>query len=42
MDEARVSFKAIRTSNEVNDELFDPIGQELLEDIRRMKKKREE
>jgi len=38
MDEARVSFKAIRTSNEVNDTLFDPIGQELLPKIRKMKK----
>lgn len=34
MDEARVSFKAIRTSNEVNDDLFDPIGQEMLGEIR--------
>lgn len=38
MDEARVSYKAIRTSNEVNDALFDPIGQELLPEIRKMKK----
>lgn len=35
MDEARVSFKAIRTSNEVNDELFDPLGIEMLREIRR-------
>ena len=34
MDEARVSFKAIKTSNEVNDDLFDSIGQEMLEGIR--------
>jgi len=39
MDEARVSFKAIRTSNEVNDELFDSLGQELLEKIRKMPKR---
>ena len=38
MDEARVSFEAIRTSNEVNDELFDPIGLEMLGDIREMSK----
>lgn len=38
MNEARVSYKAIRTSNEVNDALFDPIGQELLPEIRKMKK----
>ena len=40
MDEARVSFEAIRTSNEVNDELFDPLGKELLPEIRRMQKPR--
>ncbi len=38
MDEARVSYKAIRTSNEVNDTLFDPIGRELLPEIRKMKR----
>jgi len=38
MDEARVSYKAIRTSNEVNDSLFDPISKELLPDIRKLKK----
>jgi hypothetical protein len=38
MDEARVSFKAIRTSNEVNDDLFDSITQEMLADIRKMPK----
>ena len=42
MDEARVSFEAIRRCNGVNDELFDSIGQEMLEDIKRMEKKREE
>jgi len=35
MDEARISFKAIRTSNEVNDELFDPLGKDLLRQIRK-------
>ncbi|MDY6791743.1 MAG: hypothetical protein SWH54_10810 [Thermodesulfobacteriota bacterium] len=38
MDSARVSFKAIRTSNEVNDELFDPLGQQMLSEIRKGKK----
>lgn len=36
MDEARVSFEAIRTSNEVEDELFYPLGREMLEKIRKM------
>lgn len=40
MDEARVSFEAIRTRNDVNDDLFDPIGQELLTEIRGMPKGR--
>ena len=40
MDEARVSFEAIRTSNEVNDELFDSLGRELLPEIRKMQKVR--
>ena len=39
MDEARVSFKAIRTSNEVNDELFDPLGRDMLKRIRKGKTK---
>ena len=39
MDEARVSFKAIRTSNEVNDELFDPLGKDMLRQIRKGKSK---
>lgn len=30
MDEARVSFKAIKTSDEVNFELFDSIGLEII------------
>ena len=38
MDSARVSFKAIRTSNEVNDELFDPLGQQMLSEIRKGKR----
>ncbi len=36
MEDARVSFKAIRTSNEVNDNLFDPQGREMLTKIRKM------
>lgn len=40
MDEARVSFEAIRISNEVNDDLFEPLGREMLPDIRKMTKKR--
>jgi hypothetical protein len=38
MDEARVSFKAIRESNRVSDELFDEQNQALLEQIRDGKK----
>jgi hypothetical protein len=38
MDEARVSFKAIRESNRVNDELFDEQNQDLLDRIRDGKK----
>jgi hypothetical protein len=34
MDEARVSFKAIRTSNEINDDKFDPIEYDMLSKIR--------
>jgi len=40
MDEARVSFEAIRISNDVNDDLFDPLGREMLPEIRKMQKKR--
>lgn len=40
MDEARVSFEAIRTSNDVNDDLFEPVGQEMLPEIRKMLKSR--
>lgn len=39
MDEARVSFEAIRVSNKVNDELFDPLGRGMLKDIRKMQKR---
>ena len=38
MDEARVSFEAIITSNDVEDELFCPSGKELLEKIRKIPK----
>lgn len=38
MDEARVSFKAIRESNRVSDELFDEQNQALLDQIRDGKK----
>lgn len=34
MDEARVSFKAIRTSNDVKDDKFDPIEHDMLSKIR--------
>jgi CheY-like chemotaxis protein len=37
MDEARVSFKAIREDNRVLDELFDEQGQKLLKEIRKSK-----
>jgi len=37
MDEARVSYKAIRTSNDVNDDKFDPIEYDMLQEIRDMK-----
>ena len=39
MDEARVSFEAIRTRDDVNDELFDPLGREMLDEIRKMEKR---
>lgn len=39
MDEARVSYEAIRTANEINDGLFDQLGKEMLEGIRKMKKR---
>lgn len=34
MDEARISFKAIKTTNEVNDEFFDPLELEIYNEIR--------
>ena len=37
MDEARVSYKAIRTSNDVNDDKFNPIESDMLQEIRNMK-----
>ena len=37
MDEARVSYTAIRTKNEVNDDKFDPIEYDMLQEIRDMK-----
>jgi len=36
MDEARVSYTAIRTKNEVNDGKFDPIEYDMLQEIRDM------
>ncbi|MDL1964196.1 MAG: hypothetical protein LWW98_07665 [Deltaproteobacteria bacterium] len=36
MDEARVSYEAIRTSNEVKDDKFDPIEYDMLQEIREM------
>jgi hypothetical protein len=36
MDEARVSFKAIRESNEVNDDLFGPDAQSIIKEIRKV------
>jgi hypothetical protein len=38
MDEARVSYEAIRTSNDFDEKLVDPLGKELIADIRRMPK----
>jgi hypothetical protein len=42
MDESKVSYEAIRTSNDIDDELFDPIGKDMLPEIRRMKITRRE
>lgn len=36
MDEARVSYEAIRNTNEVNDDKFDPIEYDMLQEIRDM------
>lgn len=38
MDEARVSFEAIRTSNDFDERRVDPLGRELIPDIRNMPK----
>jgi|GEM_PF-1435095 len=38
MDEARVSFEAIRTSNDFDERHVDPLGRELIPDIRKMPK----
>ena len=38
MDEARISFKSIRTSNDVNDDLLDYLGKELVEKIRKKRR----
>jgi hypothetical protein len=34
MDEARVSWEAIRTTNDVNEDLLNPIAREMLENIK--------
>jgi len=41
MDESRVSFEAIRTSNEFDERLLDPLGREMISQIRGLKKPRE-
>jgi CheY-like chemotaxis protein len=38
MDECRVSYEAIRTSNEFDERLLDPLGRDLIPKIRRLKK----
>lgn len=38
MDEARVSYEAIRTSNEFNEQLLDPLGRDMVSEIRKLKK----
>ena len=38
MDEARVSYKAIRTSNEFDERLLDPLGRDMISEIRKLKK----
>jgi hypothetical protein len=40
MDEARVSFAAIRTSNDFDERLVDPLGREMIPEIRKMPKPR--
>ena len=42
MDEARVSFEAIRTSNDFDRRLVDPLGRELISEIRKLQKPLEE
>jgi len=34
MDEARVSYRAIRTTNEVKEDLLNPIGKDILNEIK--------
>ena len=38
MDEARISFEAIKTSNSFDEKLFDPVGQKLIPEIKKMPK----
>ena len=38
MDESRVSYEAIRTSNEFDERLLDPLGRDMISEIRRLKK----
>ena len=38
MDEARVSYEAIRTSNEFDEQLLDPLGRDMISEIRKLKK----
>lgn len=38
MDEPRVSYEAIRTSNEFDERLVDPLGRDMISEIRRLKK----
>lgn len=38
MDEARVSYEAVRTSNDFDDKLVDPLGRELISGIRKRPK----
>ncbi|MEW6663807.1 MAG: hypothetical protein AB1512_01130 [Thermodesulfobacteriota bacterium] len=38
MDEARVSFEAVRTSNDFDQRLVDPLGREMIPEIRRLSK----
>lgn len=38
MDEPRVSYEAIRTSNEFDERLVDPLGRDMISEIRKLKK----